>query len=76
MIVITYIATYFKVRLNDALLEDLDAQLRQRGEICSTSILPTILPAARSDSSFFNGAYGQHMYHPMLVFEHHTGSKR
>ncbi len=23
--------------------------------------------------SFFNGAYGQHMYHPMLVFERHTG---
>jgi Transposase DDE domain group 1 len=24
--------------------------------------------------SFFNGAYGQHMYHPMLIFERHTGS--
>ena len=23
--------------------------------------------------SFFNGAYGQHMYHPMLIFERHTG---
>jgi hypothetical protein len=24
--------------------------------------------------SFFNGAYGQHMYHPMLIFERHIGS--
>jgi hypothetical protein len=24
--------------------------------------------------SFFNGAYGQHMYHPMLIFERHTGA--
>ena len=23
--------------------------------------------------SFFNGAYGQHMYHPLLIFERHTG---
>jgi hypothetical protein len=23
--------------------------------------------------SFFNGGYGQHMYHPMLIFERHTG---
>jgi len=23
--------------------------------------------------SFFNGAYNQHMYHPMLIFERHTG---
>ena len=23
--------------------------------------------------SFFNGAYDQHMYHPLLVFERHTG---
>ena len=23
--------------------------------------------------SFFNGAYNQHMYHPLLIFERHTG---
>jgi len=28
---------------------------------------------ASSKLSLFNGAYGQHMYHPMLIFERHSG---
>lgn len=65
------------VRLNDALLEifiRLCGQLvRQRGEIL-LDIDSTDDPThGQQQLSFFNGAYGQHMYHPMLVFERHTG---
>jgi hypothetical protein len=35
------------------------------------SIPPTI---QRTDnSSFFNGGFDQHMYHPLLIFDRHTG---
>ncbi len=65
------------VRLNDALLDQFmrlcGKQVRQRGEIL-LDIDSTDDPThGQQQLSFFNGAYDQHMYHPMLVFERHTG---
>jgi hypothetical protein len=65
------------VRLNDALLAQFlrlcGEQVRQRGEIL-LDIDSTDDPTHGGQQlSFFNGGYGQHMYHPMLVFERHTG---
>ena len=65
------------VRLHDRLLEQFIAlcgqQVRQRGEIL-LDIDSTDDPThGQQQLSFFNGAYGQHMYHPMLIFERHTG---
>ena len=65
------------VRLNDALLEIFirlcGEQVRQRGEIL-LDIDSTDDPThGQQQLSFFNGAYDQHMYHPMLVFERQTG---
>lgn len=65
------------VRMNDSLQEQFIAlcgqQVRQRGEIL-LDIDSTDDPThGQQQFSFFNGAYGQHMYHPMLVFERHTG---
>jgi hypothetical protein len=65
------------VRLNDALLQQFirlcGDQIRQRGEIL-LDIDSTDDPThGQQQLTFFNGAYGQHMYHPMLVFERHTG---
>jgi hypothetical protein len=64
------------VRLNDALLQQFirlcGKQVRKRGEIL-LDIDSTDDPThGRQQLSFFNGAYGQHMYHPMLIFERHT----
>ena len=65
------------VRLNDALLEQFlrlcGEQVRKRGEIL-LDIDSTDDPTyGQQQLSFFNGAYDQHMYHPMLIFERHTG---
>jgi len=65
------------VRLNDALLDQFvrlcGEPVRQRGEIL-LDIDSTDDPThGQQQLSFFNGGYGQHMYHPMLVFERHTG---
>jgi DDE family transposase len=65
------------VRLSDLLLEQFIGlcapQIRQRGEIL-LDIDSTDDPThGQQQLSFFNGAYGQHMYHPMLVFERYTG---
>jgi Transposase DDE domain group 1 len=65
------------MRLNDALLEIFiricGEQVRKRGEIL-LDIDSTDDPThGQQQLSFFNGAYNQHMYHPMLVFERHTG---
>jgi hypothetical protein len=65
------------VRLNDALLDQFirlcAKQVRQRGEIL-LDIDSTDDPThGRQQLSFFNAAYDQHMYHPMLIFERHTG---
>jgi hypothetical protein len=66
------------VRLNDALLKQFirlcGKQVRKRGEIL-LDIDSTDDPThGQQQLSFFNGAYAQHMYHPMLIFERHTGS--
>jgi hypothetical protein len=65
------------VHLNDALLNQFirlcGRQVRQRGEIL-LDIDSTDDPThGQQQFSFFNGAYDQHMYHPMLIFERHTG---
>jgi hypothetical protein len=65
------------VRLNDALINQFirlcGKQVRQHGEIL-LDIDSTDDPThGRQQLSFFNGAYDQHMYHPMLIFERHTG---
>ena len=65
------------VLLNDALLEQFlrlcGEQVRKRGEIL-LDIDSTDDPThGQQQLSFFNGAYDQHMYHPLLIFERHTG---
>jgi hypothetical protein len=65
------------VRLNDALLDQFlrlcAKQVRQRGEIL-LDIDSTDDPThGQQQLSFFNRAYDQHMYHPLLIFERHTG---
>ena len=65
------------VALSDSLLQQFIRlcahQVRERGEIL-LDVDSTDDPAhGQQQLSFFNAAYGQHMYHPMLVFERHTG---
>ena len=48
-------------------------QVRQRGEILLDLDSTDDPTHGQQQLSFFNGAYGQHMYHPMLIFERHTG---
>ncbi len=65
------------VHLNDALVEQFvhlcGDQVRQRSEIL-LDIDSTDDPThGQQQLRFFNGAYNQHMYHPMLIFERHTG---
>jgi len=65
------------VRWNDALGEIFiricGKQVRERGEILLDLDSTDDPTHGQQQLSFFNGAYGQHMYHPMLVFERHTG---
>jgi len=70
------------VRLNDARLQIFirlcGEQVRRKREIL-LDIDSTDDPThGQQQLSFFNGAYDQHMYHPMLVFERHTwpGARR
>jgi Transposase DDE domain group 1 len=65
------------VALSDCLLQQFirlcGQQVRERGEIL-LDVDSTDDPVhGQQQLSFFNGAFGQHMYHPMLVFERHTG---
>ncbi len=65
------------VFLHDALLDWFvqvcGQQVRRRGEIL-LDIDSTDDPTyGHQQLSFFNGAYNQHMYHPLLIFERHTG---
>jgi hypothetical protein len=66
------------VRLNDLLAAQFIAlcgeQVRQRGEILLDLDSTDDPTHGQQQLSFFDGAYGQHMYHPMLIFERHTGS--
>ena len=65
------------VRWNDRLCEHFirlcGDQVRQRGEILLDLDSTDDPTHGQQQLSFFNGAYGQHMYHSMLVFERHTG---
>jgi hypothetical protein len=65
------------VRLNDALLKQFirlgGKQVHKRGEILLDTDSTDDPAHGRQQLSFFNGAYGQHMYHPILIFERHTG---
>ena len=65
------------VHLNDALVEQFirlcGDQVRQRGAILLDIDLTDDPTHGQQQLSFFNGAYGQHMYHPMLIFERHSG---
>src|SRR3989449_11486845 len=65
------------VHLNDTLCEQFirlcGDQVRERGEILLDLDSTDDPTHGQQQLSFFNGGYGQHMYHPMLVFERHTG---
>src|SRR3989442_7113252 len=65
------------VHLNDTLREQFirlcGDQVRERGEILLDLDSTDDPTHGQQQLSFFNGAYGQHRYHPMLVFERHTG---
>ena len=65
------------IGLQDALLDwfvsGCGQQVRKRGEILLDLDSTDDPTHGQQQLSFFNGAYGQHMYHPMLVFERHTG---
>lgn len=65
------------LRMQDTLLDWFvkicGAQVRKRGEILldvDTTDDPT---HGQQQLSFFNGGYDQYMYHPLLIFERHTG---
>ena len=65
------------IRLQDALLDWFVSvcgeQVRKRGEILLDVDSTDDPTHGQQQLSFFNGGYGQHMYHPLLVFERHTG---
>jgi Transposase DDE domain group 1 len=65
------------VHLSDTLREQFirlcGDQVRQRGEILLDLDSTDDPTHGQQQLSFFNGGYGQHMYHPMLVFERYTG---
>jgi Transposase DDE domain group 1 len=48
-------------------------QVRQRGEILLDLDSTDDPTYGQQQLSFFHGAYRQHMYHPRLIFERHTG---
>jgi hypothetical protein len=65
------------IGLHDALLDWFitvcGEQVRRRGEILLDVDSTDDPTHGQQQLSFFNGGYGQHMYHPLLVFERHTG---
>jgi Transposase DDE domain group 1 len=65
------------LRLQDALLDWFvkicGKQVRKRGEILLDVDSTDDPTHGQQQLSFFNGGYGQHMYHPLLIFERHTG---
>src|SRR6202162_3802896 len=65
------------IRLQDALLDWFVSvcgkQVRKRGEILLDVDSTDDPTHGQQQLSFFNGGYGQNMYHPLLVFERHTG---
>src|SRR6202162_747898 len=65
------------LKLQDALLDWFvqicGEQVRKRGEILLDVDSTDDPTYGQQQLSFFNGGYDQHMYHPLLVFERHTG---
>ena len=65
------------LRLQDALLDWFvkicGEQVRKRGEILLDVDSTDDPTYGQQQLSFFNGGYDQHMYHPLLIFERHTG---
>jgi Transposase DDE domain group 1 len=57
----------------DAFVRLCGRQVRQRGEILLDVDSTDDPTYGQQQLSFFNGAYNQHMYHPLLIFERHTG---
>jgi len=48
-------------------------QVRKRGEILLDVDSTDDPTYGQQQLSFFNGGFDQHMYHPLLIFERHTG---
>lgn len=65
------------LKLQDALLDWFvnicGKQVRKRGEILLDVDSTDDPTHGQQQLSFFNGGYGQHMYHPLLIFERHSG---
>ena len=65
------------LKLQDALLDGFvkicGKQVRKRGEILLDVDSTDDPTYGQQQLSFFNGGYDQHMYHPLLIFERHTG---
>jgi hypothetical protein len=65
------------LKLQDALLDWFvkicGAQVRKRREILLDVDSTDDPTYGQQQLSFFNGGYDQHMYHPLLIFERHTG---
>jgi Transposase DDE domain group 1 len=65
------------LELQDALLDWFvkicGKQIRKRGEILLDVDSTDDPTYGQQQLSFFNGGYDQHMYHPLLIFERHTG---
>jgi DDE family transposase len=65
------------IALQDALLDWFvkvcGKQVRKRGEILLDVDSTDDPTHGQQQLSFFNGGYDQYMYHPLLIFERHTG---
>jgi hypothetical protein len=65
------------LKLQDALLDWFvkicGNQVRKRGEILLDVDSTDDPTYGQQQLSFFNGGYDQHMYHPLLIFERHSG---
>ena len=65
------------LKLQDALLDWFvkicREQVRKQAEILLDVDSTDDPTHGQQQLSFFNGGYGQHMYHPLLIFERHTG---
>jgi Transposase DDE domain group 1 len=65
------------LKLQDALVDWFvgicGKQVRKRGEILLDVDSTDDPTYGQQQLSFFNGGYDQHMYHPLLIFERHTG---
>jgi hypothetical protein len=56
-------------RIGEQFIRLCGQQVRQRGEILLDLDSTDDPTHGQQQLSFFNGAYGQHMYHPMLIYE-------